>query len=429
MIFIENSEYTFTTIESIVMIIYGGFIILLLMFGWDLLGRFIKADKRMRGDPAYMVFFIIAVAMLGYGIYMFPALVDYFFVSDLTGADNALLWIVPFKYALILCMIVPIAYVCLLILLKNRRRIANILGLIGVLPTIYIFIITIITGNNPSINVGFTSPLILPVVAFIAIFAVIDFIGIVYILIVELAPQKEVRNRVLLGILGIVIAGIGGFIEVSSRDSLIDNPDNWWYVYGTFIELFGFIVMRHFFLSIPSYDEFAWKNGMIEMHVIIAETGISLHYQSFAELKANELKGDIKVTATLAENEARPNSDLVAGGLVGIKGMLAEISGDRGKLENIEIGEKSLVFKQGKTILCLLLADENLGVYHSLLDDLVTRIEEEHPGLDNFNGDTRKLHIAPIVEEVFDLTNQGILKKTKKKKKKSLPSNTSESEV
>ncbi|MHA1647294.1 MAG: hypothetical protein ACTSVL_06955, partial [Promethearchaeota archaeon] len=105
----------------------------------------------------------------------------------------------------------------------------------------------------------------------------------------------------------------------------------------------------------------------------------------------------------IPESEARPNTDLVAGGLVGIKGMLSEISGDKGKLENIQIGEKSLVFKQGKTVLCLLLADENLGVYHSLLDDLVQRIEMSHPDLDNFNGDTRKIHIAPIVKEVFDL--------------------------
>jgi hypothetical protein len=83
--------------------------------------------------------------------------------------------------------------------------------------------------------------------------------------------------------------------------------------------------------------------------------------------------------------------------------MLSEISGERGKLENIEIGEKSLVFKQGKVVLCLLLADENLGVYHSMLDELTRRIELEHPNLENFNGDTRKLHIQPIAEEVFGM--------------------------
>ena len=85
--------------------------------------------------------------------------------------------------------------------------------------------------------------------------------------------------------------------------------------------------------------------------------------------------------------------------------MLAEISGDKGKLENIEIGEKSLVFKQGKTILCLLLAEENLGVYHSLLEELVRKIEDAHPFLEEFNGDTRQLKIEPIIDEVFDLKN------------------------
>lgn len=424
MIFIENLFHEFTTIEMFVQILYGAFVVFLLLFGWDLLERFIKADKKMRGDPAYMVFFIIAIAMIGYGIYTLYSLVNYFFKDDFEvqgGLDLA--WMAPLQFCLILCMIAPIGYVCLLILLKKKRNIAHIVGIFSGLIIIYMFIITLIVGLNPdSIETNMTSPFILPALIVIGLYALMDFGGIAFILIVKLAPQKEVRNRVLLGVLGIVIAGIGGFYEVSKR-----GPDNWGYVYGVLLELLGFIVMRYFFLSIPSYDEFAWKNGMIEMHVIIAETGISLHYQSFADLKAKDLKGDIKVTATISESEARPNSDLVAGGLVGIKGMLAEISGDRGKLENIEIGEKSLVFKQGKTILCLLLADENLGVYHSLLDELVMRIEEEHPGLENFNGDTRKLHIAPILEDVFDLKNQGILKKGKKKKK-TIPSDTPKSE-
>lgn len=121
---------------------------------------------------------------------------------------------------------------------------------------------------------------------------------------------------------------MGGFIEISIR-KMSNYDQQWWYVYGTLIELFGFLIMRYFFLSIPSYDEFSWKSGMKELHVIIAETGISLFYQSFAEIVASELHGDIKVTATIPEDENRPNTDLVAGGLVGIKGMLSEISGDR----------------------------------------------------------------------------------------------------
>ncbi len=399
MLIIQNLTHTFTTIEMFVQIIYGGFILLLILFGWDLLSRYIKADKRTRGDPAYMVFFIIAVAMIGYGLYTFPAMINYFFRKDFESAGFNLLWLVPLQYFLILLMITPIGYVCSLILFKNKKIVAYLVGFVGFVSVIYMFVLIFIVGNNPeAVNVSISSGAMIPIAITLAIFAILDFFGLVYILVVKLAPQKDVRNQVLYGIVGIVIAGIGGILEISMRSS-----DNWWYVIGTLIELFGFIVMRHFFLAIPSYDEFAWKSGMRELHVIIAETGISLFFKAFKQTRKAELKGDITVTATIPESEDRPNSDLVAGGLVGIKGMLSEISGDKGKLENIKIGSKSLVFKQGAVVLCLLLADDNLGVYHSILEDLVQGIEEQHPDLANFNGDTRKLHIGPIVNEVFGL--------------------------
>ena len=271
----------------------------------------------------------------------------------------------------------------------------------GAISIIYMFVLIFIVGNDQNaIDVNWNSVFILPILILFGIYGIIDFFGLVYILVVKLAPQKEVRNKVLLGIMGIVIAGIGGALEISLR-----GPDSWTYATGVLIELFGFLVMRHFFLSIPSYDEFAWKSGMVELHVIIAETGISLYFKSFAELQNGALDGDLKATVTIPESERRPNSDLVAGGLVGIKGMLAEISGDKGKLENIEIGTKSLVFKQGQVALCLLLAEENLGVYHTLLEDLVQRIEENHPNLENFTGNLKEISIAPLVTDIFGLKN------------------------
>ena len=400
MILIDNLNHSLTTIQAIVLFLYGGFILLLILFGWDLLAKYLKADRRTRsGDPAYMIFFIIAVAMIGYGLYTLPATFNYFFQVDFeVSLGYKLVFLIPMQYFFILLIIVPIGFVCLLILSKKNKIVAYSAALVGALSIIYMFALIIVVRNNPNPDiVSIGSATMLPIAIIIGIFALIDFFGIVYILVVKLAPQKKVRNQVLLGIMGIVIAGIGGILELTKND-----PQNWWWVIGVLIELVGFMVMRHFFLSIPSYDEFAWKSGMIEMHVIIAETGISLFYKSFAELKNGALNGDVKATVTIPESE-RPNSDLVAGGLVGIKAMLSEISQDKGKLENIEIGSKSLVFKQGDVALCLLLAEENLGVYHTLLEDLVERIELNHPDLDNFNGDTRKIHIAPLVTEIFGL--------------------------
>ncbi len=401
MVLLEELLFEFTIVEACVFFLYGGFILLLILFGGDLLSRYIKADKRMRGDAAYRVFFIIAIAMIGYGIYTLPATVNYFLKQQFIENGFDLSWIAPLQFLLIMLMIGPIGFVCLKILFKKRKFVAYVLGIVGLLAAIYLFVITIVVWNDSSsIPNLLGSGYIYPIYAIILIFAIIDFSGIVYILIIELAPQKEVRQKILLGVIGIVVAAIGGYLEVSQR-----SDDKWLYVWGVVIELIGFLIMRHFFLSIKSYDEFAWKSGMIELHAIIAETGISLYYRAFTNHDKQSLSGDIRVTASIPESESRPNSDLVAGGLVGIKGMLAEISGDKGKLENIEIGEKSLVFKQGRVVLCLLLADENLGVYHSLLTDLVQLIEAHHPDLENFNGDTRQLRIEPLVNRVFGIAS------------------------
>ena len=210
-------------------------------------------------------------------------------------------------------------------LLKNHKIWVYIIGIFGVLAILFMVVLVFLSADNPDLAKTLLWSPIFSITFWLLVifFAIIDFLGIIFILVVQLAPQKEVRKRVLLGTVGIVIAGIGGFIEVRMK-----SPDEWWYVIGTLIELIGFVIMRHFFLSIRSYDEFAWKSGMKEIHVIIAETGISLFYQSFADLKLADLHGDIRVTATIEEDENRPNSDLVAGGLVGIKGMLSEISGD-----------------------------------------------------------------------------------------------------
>ena len=117
MLLLGDLPHEFTTIQVIVLVLYGTFIILLMLFGWDLLERYIKADKQMRHDAAYMIFFIIGVAMLGYGIYMFPALINYFFQTDFEAAGMNLLYLAPLKYTLILLMIVPIGIVCLLIIM------------------------------------------------------------------------------------------------------------------------------------------------------------------------------------------------------------------------------------------------------------------------------------------------------------------------
>ena len=81
--------------------------------------------------------------------------------------------------------------------------------------------------------------------------------------------------------------------------------------------------------------------------------------------------------------------------------MLSEIAKTKGSLETIQVGNRDLIFKQGKYIFVLLLANKNLGVYHSILMDLARQIEESNPRIANFNGDLMSLNIPPIVDHYF----------------------------
>ena len=204
----------------------------------------------------------------------------------------------------------------------------------------------------------------------------------------------------------IIIAGIAGIIEPIGRDLYLDG--NAWgsilYIGGTIVEIFGWIGMRHFFLQIPDYNELEWRSGLDELHVVMAESGLSLYHRTFGNFTLNDLSGDLKVTMNVPEPaEHYRDSDLIAGGLVGIRTMLSEIAKTKGSLETIQVGNRDLIFKQGKYIFVLLLANKNLGVYHSILMDLARQIEESNPRIANFNGDLMSLNIAPIVDHYFGL--------------------------
>jgi len=371
-------------------VLYGVLAAILFLFGADLFDRYLRADKRTRKDAAYILFLMLSIGILAYGVYMvFAIVMDSFreYVSQYSA------WLSPLRDTLVILIIGSFAVVAERILAKKKKKI-NIMSIFLLTGTIVglVNVITSYQGNYIAI-------LDYLILAFIGIFAIYGFYGLFHILLKQMAPQKEIKRKMQFGLSAAIIAFGGEAVQLMAPTS---NGGYW--VLGVLIEILGWLIIRHYFLSIRSYGEFEWKTGMIEMHVIIAETGISLYYRRFNTLNKEDFQGDVQVKMKVPKEKApRPSTDLVAGGLVGIKGMLREISGDTGNLENIEIGEKSLIFKQGDVIMALLLTEKNLGVYHAILEDLVNEIEAKHPKLATFNGDKSKLEISPIVEEHFGL--------------------------
>ncbi len=379
------------------LILYGALICMLVLFGTDLLLRYFKADRQTRGDPAYLIFFVIGAGVIGDSLYTIPALIDYFFT--------------PQDYLLSLQAVIPMGILTAFAVMAenviipkkftfNLGRIrVGALGLGGLGFIIY-GAISVFKELFDSDNTWSGYPL-LPVYVALAVYGLFSFLIIIDIFFIRLRPQKEIKRKiagaVLFGVFTISGVGLRSIFDVGVHDLL--------YTIGTVIEISGWFAMRWALLSVPSYSEIEWRGGLIEMHVILAESGISLFYRKFRGMNPSTLKGDWKVSMTIPEADApRPDTDLISGGMIGIKSMLGEIAGTKGKLQHIQIGEKHLIFHQGSAVLVLLLAERQLGVYHSILQNLVREIEQSHSNLQNFGGDTRTLHIEAIVDKNFGKT-------------------------
>jgi hypothetical protein len=375
-------------VMDIVGILYGALTAILFLFGAELLERYLKADKQTRGDAAYLVFFVISMTVIGYGLYMLLSIANNGFITDVEKTDGTF----ALGLFFIIVNLTPLSTICEKVALPRKK--INISLIVGILVITYTLVITILEFNDPSIVNS--AVWWIPTLLGLLIFSLFSLFGIIIIFFVRLRPQKEISKKFLIGL----ICGLIGLAFAMHATFVSRGQMGTAYIIDTIMEIVGWLALRHFILSIPSYSELEWRHGMIELHVIMAETGISLYYRSFRRISPEALKGDMKVEMTIPEQE-RPNTDLIGGGMIGIKTMLGEIAGTKGKLESIQIGEMMLNFKQGETVLCLLLSDVNLGVYHSLLLNAVQEIEAAHPQLANFNGDTRQLHIAEIIDRIF----------------------------
>lgn len=379
-----------SSVELLVYILYGMLTGFLFIIGSDILVRYLKADKAQRGDAVHLTFFVIGLGIIGYGCYMTSVIVGTLLIPD----PNL---IFSFQMLVLVLFLSAFALTAEQFVFPRKSRIFKLgktkFGGIGILaPAVCVYAVVLLVFE---ILGNLEQWAYFPIMAVDVFFGLVGFYGFVQIFLVRLSLAKEIKRKILFGLFSGCIALGGEIISLLGRDP----PDLLWVV-GTLIEIGGWLFFRYFFLSIPPYSELDWKNGIIEIHVIMADTGLSLFYRLFHRISPESLKGELKVTTTLPEH-TRPDSDLTGGAMIGIKGLLNEITGTKGKLRNIVIGEKNLIFNQGNCVMVLLLADQNLGVYHSLLYNIALDIEEENPHIANFNGNLKTLKIAPIIDKFF----------------------------
>jgi hypothetical protein len=382
-----------------VKLLYGALTAIIFIFGAELLTRFMHSDPRTRTDAAHLVFLTIACSVIGYGCYMIVAIVNYGLVTGIEKSEGR----VALQFLLVLIILVPMALISERIVFRKNNAVIS--TVIGMLITNYTIILTILAFVDGTLDTWF---LFIPVVIAIIILGAIGLSGFIMIFFGRLGPQKDIARKIAAGFLIGLVGLAGSFWAVTGR-----GHNTMPYVYGTIIEILGWLGLRYFMLSIPSYSEFEWRTGMNELYIIMYQSGITLYFHPFRPLPPAPPPPPpkpVRIGEGDDDNEdgdcgggGRPDAELIGSGMIGISAMIAEIAKTDKNLESINMGDKYFNFKHGKVILALLLTDQKLGVYYSLLTRLVEDLEQAHPELEDFNGDVSRYResISNKIKEIF----------------------------
>ncbi len=377
--------FEFTIVEMLAQYLYIALSAFLIFLGIELLSRYLKADKNVRQDAAHLAFFMVSFMLIGYAIYIYPTIVNYFYEVEYA-------WRWPLQQIPVTIIVLPFGFIAEKILLRQKLK-HRIFTLIGIVNFLYMVFLTILTAIDPTIiPISYMLPFIPSLIIYI-ILGLVGFISLVQILFVRLNPQRVIRKKILFTFVFVICAFIASELVGLVRTDPGTNT-NYLYAVARGMTLSFWILGGYVLLSIPSYSEIEWRSGLLELHIIHTDTGISLFTYDFSRFRKDHT----------GRQEERPSTDLITGGITGMKHLLGEIAGDRGKLKNIEIGTRKLLFNSGRHITCLLLCDNNLGVYHSILLSLVESIEKTNKRMEHFKGGILDgLVFEPIVQELFEV--------------------------
>jgi hypothetical protein len=398
--------------RELILILSGVLVALVFIFGFELMRRYSQADKEKRRSDSYTLFFIMACCLIGYSVYNIVAIIDYSYTSQGYALDyfdreiyNGLLrWLSMF-------LILPMAVISEHLLWPNKFKIKigklkiGIMMILGILMTFYMWLWVVLNKNSGVPGPTSRNPIFfVPLVISYILFSLTGFFGFLSIIFKQMAPQKRERNQILLALIFAIVALIGAILTgVNRADN--DLEHNQIQILGAVLEIIGWGFSRHFILEVKDYSEIQWRDGIISM-LIFTHGGISLYDRVFNKKDTDELfeKGSIPAYMLDKNNKVleKPNTDLIASGIVGIRSMLGEITQQSNSdLKVVKIGRRSLISSQGKYIYTMILTKENLGVYHYLMRKLAWRVEKANDDLEHFSGDLNSLTLEPIVNGIF----------------------------
>jgi len=188
----------------------------------------------------------------------------------------------------------------------------------------------------------------------IPISMIIVTLNYIYSLIFRM--KGEVRKKMFATFMA--AAGFFGFyiIQTDFERDFIPIPGEISVIIGDIGIIICLTIWVLIFLSFETFTEFLWREKMKELF-IIAPNGATLFYYSF-----------IKKTTLY-------NPDLISSSLTGIKDILAEMMQSKQPMKMVDHHDIKIFFEYGVYSTIVLIASENLRIYHSKLAILLHQFE------------------------------------------------------
>jgi hypothetical protein len=156
-------------------------------------------------------------------------------------------------------------------------------------------------------------------------------------------------------------------------------------VLGDVVILIGMILVALFLNSIPSLGELGWQKK-IKNVILTTKGGVGLFVENF--------------------QDRQPLDEvLVAGALTGISIFIKSVMNSNGKIHVISKGNDKFLFYEGKSVIGILLVEQDLEILKYLLKELVRQFEEFYSTiLDKWTGNIELFKPTKyLVDSIFSV--------------------------
>ncbi|MHA1651420.1 MAG: hypothetical protein ACTSYB_14605 [Candidatus Helarchaeota archaeon] len=220
------------------------------------------------------------------------------------------------------------------------------------------------------------------IIAYLSLPLVFIFVLLFHFYIYLKAP-REYKRDLFLSFIGFFIFLVSYTLPTEIARSILPIPMDVLLIISSTLVIFGIGIYT---LKIPPNAELEWHQKIIALLIINSQNGITLYDYSFGP--------------------ALEESDLIAGGLIGISSIIQEMTKSETKLKIIQQEQAIILLEHGVFVTIALISREDLQILRKKLNELIVKFELLFKAqLVNWTGNIEIFQPAKaLVEETFEIS-------------------------